>query len=101
MSEETRPHDADELVPMTDGEFVLAVPEMEAAALQSLLAANGIEAVQAGAAAMPNLMIEIHVPADRLDDAVRVYQEARQAGAEAADAAEAEGETHGDTPPQD
>ncbi len=29
---------------MTDGEFVLAMPEMEALAIQSLLAANGIDA---------------------------------------------------------
>ncbi len=101
MSDEMKHHDAEELVPMTDGEFVLAMPEMEALALQSLLAANDIEAVLAGGAAMPNLPVEIHVPAASLEQATRVFLEARQAGAEAADAAEAEGEAAGDTPPPD
>jgi hypothetical protein len=99
MSDEMKDHDAEELVPMTDGELTLAMPEMEAINLQSLLAANGIEAVLCGAAAMPNLPMEIHVPASALEEATRIYQEARQSGAEAAEAAEAEGEAAGDIAP--
>lgn len=101
MSDEMRNHDAEELVPMTDGEFVLAMPEMEAIALQSLLAANGINAVLSGVSTMPNLPFELHVPSGSLDQAARVYQEARAAGPEAADAAEAAGEETGDAPPAD
>ncbi|HNY42427.1 MAG TPA: hypothetical protein PKJ41_18645 [Bryobacteraceae bacterium] len=92
MSDEMKHHDAEELVPMTDGELVLEMPEMEALALQSLLSANGINAVLNGVATMPNLPFEIHVPAGSLDEAARIYQEARDAGPEAAEAAEAEGE---------
>jgi hypothetical protein len=99
MSDEMKHHDAEELVPMTDGEFVIAMPEMEALALQSLLSANGIQAVLAGAATMPNLPMEVHVPAGCLDDATRIFQEARAAGPEAADAAEAAGEASGDVSP--
>jgi len=97
MSDEMKPHDAEELVPMTDGEFVLAMPEMEALALQSLLAANGIDAVLNGVSTMPNLPFEVHVPAGSLEEATRIYQEARTAGPEAADAAEAAGEETADT----
>jgi hypothetical protein len=99
MSDEMSHHDAEELVPMTDGELVLAMPEMEAINLQSLLAANGIEAVLSGTAAMPNLPFEVHVPASLLDEAARIYHDARISGAEAADAAEAEGEAAGDMAP--
>lgn len=99
MSDEMNHHDAEELVPMTDGELVLAMPEMEAINLQSLLAANGIEAVLCGTATMPNLPFEVHVPASLLDEAARIYREARLSGAEAADAAEAEGEAAGDMAP--
>ncbi len=99
MSEEMNQYDAEQLVPMTDGEFVLAMPEMEALALHSLLAANGIDAVLSGTAAMPNLPFEIHVPAGSLEQATRIYQEASVAGAEAADEAEAAGEGSGDTAP--
>lgn len=99
MSDEMNYHDAEELVPMTDGELTLAMPEMEAINLQSLLASNGIVAVLSGAATMPNLPFEVHVPAASLDEATRIYQEAAQSGAEAAEAAEAEGEAAGDLPP--
>lgn len=99
MSDEMNHHDAEELVPMTDGELVLAMPEMEAINLQSLLAANGIDAVLCGTATMPNLPFEVHVPASLLDEAARIYHEARLSGAEAADAAEAQGEAAGDMAP--
>lgn len=99
MSDEMKHHDAEELVPMTDGELALAMPEMEAINLQSLLAANGIEAVLSGTATMPNLPFEVHVPAASLEEATRIYREAAQSGAEAAEAAEAEGEAAGDIPP--
>lgn len=99
MSEEMNQYEAEELVPMTDGEFVLAMPEMEALAIQSLLAANGIDAVLSGTAAMPNLPFEIHVPAGSLEQATRIYQEASTAGSDAAVAAEAAGEASGDIAP--
>lgn len=99
MSDEMRNHDAEELVPMTNGELALAMPEMEAINLQSLLAANGIVAVLCGTPAMPNLPFEIHVPAASLEEAARIFQEARQFGAEAAELAEAAGEAAGDTAP--
>ena len=101
MSDEMKHHDAEELVPMTDGELALAMPEMEAINLQSLLAANGIEAVLRGAAAMPNLPFEVHVPACLREEAARIYQEAQLSGAEAADEAEAAGEAAGETAPAD
>ena len=75
MSDEMKHHDAEELVPMTDGELVLAMPEMEAINLQSLLTAYGIEAVLRGTATMPNLPFEVHVPASLLGEAARIYQE--------------------------
>ena len=101
MSDEMKHHDAEELVPMTNGELTLAMPEMEAINVQSLLAANGIEAVLCGTATMPNLPFEIHVPAASLAEATRIFLEARQSGPEAAELAEAAGEASGDVAPAD
>ncbi len=100
MSEATQ-YDGLELVPLTDGELELEVSEMEAISLKSLLTANGIEAVMVGASQLPNLPYQIQVPAGNLTDAIRIVQEARQAGEPAAEVAEAAGEAQGDQPPQD
>lgn len=69
-----------ELVPLTDGELELAVSDLEAASLKSLLAAAGIDAVIAGSSPLPNLPNEIHVPAGRLQEAINLVREAREAG---------------------
>lgn len=69
-----------EMVPLTDGELELAVSDLEAASIQSLLAAAGIEAVIVGASPLPNLPNEIHVPAGRLREAVELVRDARAAG---------------------
>lgn len=69
-----------EMVPLTDGELELAVPEMEAAALLSLLKGAGIEAEVVGASLLPNLPYQIHVPAGRLEESVNLVKEARAAG---------------------
>lgn len=101
MIESTKQNDGLDLVPLTDGELELEVSEMEAIGLKSLLTANGIQAVVVGASQLPNLPYQIHVPAENLAEAVRIVQEAGQAGPPAADVAEQEGEAEGDKPPQD
>lgn len=98
--DETAPKNEDlELVPLTDGELELEVSEMQALSLKSLLAANGIDAFIVGANVLPNLPYQIHVPAGVREEAIRIVQEARQAGSTAAEAAEIAGEAQGDTPP--
>lgn len=69
-----------EMVPLTDGELELAVSDLEAASIQSLLAAAGIDAVIVGASPLPNLPNQIHVPAGRLAEAIELVSEARRAG---------------------
>lgn len=69
-----------EMVPLTDGELELAVSDMEAASIKSLLATAGIEAVIVGASPLPNLPNEIHVPAGRLEEAIELVREARATG---------------------
>lgn len=88
-----------ELVPLTNGELELDLSEMEAISVKSLLDANGIDAVIDGASQMPNLPYKIQVPAAQLADAIRIYREAREAGAPAAEAAELAGEAPGDSLP--
>jgi hypothetical protein len=70
-----------EMVPLTDGELELAVSDMEAASLKSLLATVGIDAVIVGASPLPNLPNQIHVPAGRLQEAIDLVREARETGA--------------------
>ena len=65
--------------------------EMEAMSLKALLESNGIHVVMFGSASMPNLPFEIKVPAEQLEEAERIIQEAAALGAEGADAAEAAG----------
>lgn len=70
-----------EMVPLTDGELELAVSDLEAASLKSLLASADIEAVIVGASPLPNLPNQIHVPAGRLEEAIALVREARETGA--------------------
>ncbi|MBE7544395.1 MAG: DUF2007 domain-containing protein [Bryobacteraceae bacterium] len=87
--EEQNQHPELEMVPLTDGELELAVSDLEAASLKSLLATAGIEAVVVGASPLPNLPNQIHVPAGRLEEAVALVREARETG-EALEEAEGE-----------
>jgi len=90
MSDSSAPTPDLNLVPLTEGGLELELSEMEYLSLKTLLEANGIEVVVLGASQMPNLPYELLVPANQLDDAVRVISEARQAGPEAAERGEAE-----------
>ena len=54
----------------------LEVTEMEATSLQSLLAANGIQAVIVGAEMMPNLPYRVQVPTDQAKQAADIIAEA-------------------------
>jgi hypothetical protein len=74
-----------ETVVATDG----AISEMEAQSIQSLLDANGIDAVIIGTTTLPNLGFEVRVPRDELERARQVIAEARNAGPAAAEEAEA------------
>jgi hypothetical protein len=93
------PGDILDLVPLTDGELELELSEMEAISVKSLLAANGIDALIDGASQMPNLPYKIQVPAAQLADATRIYREATEAGAAAAEATELAGEASGESQP--
>jgi aryl-alcohol dehydrogenase-like predicted oxidoreductase len=62
--------------------------EMEALAIQSLLQANGIQAVVVGASQIPSLEFQVRVAAASLPEAQRLLEEAKAAGPEAAEAAE-------------
>ncbi len=61
--------------------------EMEAAAVESLLAANGIPAVVVSPGPIPSLPYEVRVPRARLEEARQVIEAAREAGPEAAEEA--------------
>jgi hypothetical protein len=77
----------------------LEVTEMEATSLQSLLEANGIQAVIVGAEMMPNLPYRVQVPTDQAKQAADIIAEARAAGSEGAEEAEQAGEVSGDVAP--
>jgi hypothetical protein len=77
----------------------LELTEMEATSLQTLLEANGIDAVVVGAEMMPNLPYRLQVPADQSKAAAEIIADARAAGADAADEAEQAGEVSGDVAP--
>jgi uridine phosphorylase len=66
--------------------------EMEATAIQTLLRSNGIDARVVGPSVIPSLEFQVQVPRDEAVEAVRFIQEARAAGPEAADEAEAASE---------
>ena len=92
--------DAVDLVPVLEADGTpLEVTEMEAASLQGLLEANGIEAVIAGAEMMPNLPYRIQVPSDQSKQAAEIIAEARATGADGAEEAERAGEVSGDVAP--
>ena len=89
-----------DLVPVLEADGTpLEVTEMEAASLQSLLTANGIEAVITGAEMMPNLPYRIQVPSDQAKQAADIIAEARAAGSAGAEEAERAGEVSGDKAP--
>lgn len=92
MSEPTIPESGEKLVPLSEGGLELELSEMESIELRTLLAANGIEAVQMGASVMPNLPYELFVPESQLADAVEAIREALSAGPAGAEEAEAAGE---------
>jgi hypothetical protein len=66
-----------------------ASSEMEALSVQSVLAANGIDAFIVGDSVLPNLAFEVRVAQERLEEARRVIEEAQKAGPAAAEEAEA------------
>lgn len=82
MSESSVPTPDVGLVPLTEGGLELELSEMECLSIKTLLEANDIQVVVQGASQMPNLPYEILVPANQLEDAVRVVRDAQQAGAE-------------------
>ena len=69
-----------------------ATGEMEALAVQSILDANGINAVLVGSSTMPNLSFHVRVPQEDMAQAQRILEEARAAGPAAAVEAERESE---------
>jgi hypothetical protein len=91
--------DPEDLVPIAQDGQTLEFSELEAIEVQSLLAANGIDSVLRGASQLPSLPYEILVPFAQKDQAETVLWEARQAGPEAAEEAEAAGEAGGGDPP--
>ncbi len=66
--------------------------EMEAEIIRSLLDANGIPAVIAGATEIPPAGFQVQVPRSAVEEARRVVTEAQAAGPEAAAEAEAASE---------
>lgn len=80
------------LVPLTEGGLELELSEMESLSVKTLLEANGIQVVLQGASQMPNLPYELLVPANQLEEAIRVVREALAAGSEAAETAEQTGQ---------
>ena len=55
--------------------------EMEAISIQSVLEANGIPCTVIGSAQIPSLPFEVRVPKSRLEEAMGLLEEVRQAGA--------------------
>lgn len=66
--------------------------EMEATAIQTMLQANGVEARVVGPSVIPSLEFQVQVPRAEGEQAVRLIEEAREAGPEAAAEAEAASE---------
>lgn len=75
-------------VPLALDGLELELNEIELAAIQPLLEANGIEVIVQGATPLPNLPYELLVPEDQLEKAETILREALQAGPEAAAEAE-------------
>jgi hypothetical protein len=85
MSDQSAQLSADRLVPVTEGGLELELSEMECLSVKTLLEANGIQVVVQGASQMPNLPYELLVPANQLEEAVRIITEAQQSGPAAID----------------
>lgn len=85
MSDPQAQLSADRLVPITEGGLELELSEMECLSVKTLLEANGIQVVVQGASQMPNLPYELLVPANQLEEAVRIITEAEQSGRAAID----------------
>jgi hypothetical protein len=77
------------------------MPEMKAAALQSLLVSNGITAVLSPFTAYTFMPGRLLVPASQADEAARIIAQALASGPAAAEEAERAGEAAGDQPPED
>lgn len=73
------------LVPLTEGGLELELSEMECLSIKTLLEANDIQVVVQGASQLPNLPYEILVPANQLQEAVRIVLDAQQTGVEVKD----------------
>jgi Putative prokaryotic signal transducing protein len=66
------------LVPLTEGGLELELSEMETLSVKTLLEANGIQVIVVGASQMPNLPYELLVPANQLEEAIRVIRDSQQ-----------------------
>ena len=78
VSEEGLSHDLD-FVSIFSAQGIEA--EMEAISIQSVLEANGIPCTVVGSAQIPSLPFEVRVPKSRLEEAMSLLEEVRQAGA--------------------
>ena len=78
VSEEGLSHDLD-FVSIFSAQGIEA--EMEAISIQSVLEANDIPCTVVGSAQIPSLPFEVRVPKSRLEEALSLLEEARQAGA--------------------
>ena len=96
MSSPAEPDSGRRFVPLVLDGLELELNEIELAAIQPLLEANGVEVIVQGATPLPNLPYELLVPEDQLETAEAILREALQSGPEAA--AEAESDTEGAAP---
>ena len=67
--------------------------EMEADNVHALLEANGIPSILVGPSVLPVVEFQVQVERDRLEEALRVIEEAEEAGPQAAAEGEAASET--------
>src|SRR5712691_6796735 len=78
VSEQGLSHDLD-FVSIFSAQGIEA--EMEAISIQSVLEANGIPCTVIGSAQIPSLPFEVRVPKSRLEEAMGLLEEVRQAAA--------------------
>jgi hypothetical protein len=81
------------LDPVTVYTAASGAAESEALAIEGMLIANGIQPIRVQARPYPNLPVEIQVAREFADQARRLIEEARLAGAEAAEEEEKETES--------
>lgn len=79
MSDSTTPEPDMTLVPLTERGLEANFSEMESLSVKALLEANGIQVMMVGATPLPNLPVEILVPACQLADAIRIVRDAQVA----------------------